>query len=127
MRARGLAATEITLKDWAIESMRHSLFATEHEGAVAEWPAVPSPFHAGPRFFRDGTVADKCGNAPARPFLAIAQRNERRVEEPAEPDAFAFAVVADEVHAVGGRSSRRAIKGGRARDIERAGESAGAC
>ena len=102
----GAAAPESTAQDCAIASMRHSSLAAEPSGSPSSKKArrYQSPSHAS-RSSEARKPAACAVHFAARSVspARLSERNEggqRRVQEPAEPDAFARALFADAVHAV---------------------------
>ena len=110
----------MTAQDCAIESMRHSLLATEPSGDPSSKNArrYQSPSQASRS--SDCFSAAACWRqppraAPRRAARPDPQTRQRRIEEPAEPHAFALAALADPVHAVvpvAGAHQRQAVHAG---------------
>ena len=125
------AAPEIAAQDCEIESIRHS-------SSVAEPSGVPSSnqarrYHSPSQASLSSAVLQRGGvGSPCRGMHRVAacigkrcERDECRVEQPAEPDALASTEFADAVHAVvpvAGADQRQPVKP----DIEAGIEAAGA-
>ena len=96
----GSAAPESTAQDCAIESIRHSSLAAEPERRAVVEPAAAIPV-AVPGLALERTLAARSACARHAAARAVSPRAsasgakslERRVQEPAEPDALALAAV----------------------------------
>ena len=125
----GSAAPEITLQDCAIESIRHSLFATEPSGVPSSKIGAPIPIAIPSFAFRPLSRARRRARAKRARLLGFAasvgqfgETRQRGVEKPRHPHAFAGAVFADPVHAVipiARSHQRQAVRANRKAAIER--------
>ena len=102
----GSAAPDRTAHDWAIESIRHSALAAEPSGVPSsknarryQSPSQPWRSSARRSVFMCPRQRSARGLLAAR-FRERREGRQRRVQEPAQPDALAPALVTDPVHPV---------------------------